>query len=82
MRVPGGRPGELDGAGGLASTGVRRGGGTWAQLSVACAVAVWYVRKDGAYGKAAFSEDAEIFKRKHNWIMCWLYLGAFGSFIG
>ena len=23
-----------------------------------------------------------IFKRKHNWIMCWLYLGTFGSFIG
>jgi len=23
-----------------------------------------------------------IFKRKHNWLMCWLYLGTFGSFIG
>ena len=22
------------------------------------------------------------FKRKHNWLMCWLYLGTFGSFIG
>ena len=23
-----------------------------------------------------------IFKRKHNWLMCWLYVGTFGSFIG
>ena len=23
-----------------------------------------------------------IFNRKHNWIMCWLYTGTFGSFIG
>ena len=23
-----------------------------------------------------------IFKRKHNWLMCWLYTGTFGSFIG
>ena len=23
-----------------------------------------------------------IFQRKHNWIMCWLYTGTFGSFIG
>ena len=23
-----------------------------------------------------------IFTRKHNWLMCWLYLGTFGSFIG
>ncbi len=23
-----------------------------------------------------------IFQRRHNWIMCWLYTGTFGSFIG
>jgi NNP family nitrate/nitrite transporter-like MFS transporter len=28
------------------------------------------------------AEQMVIFKRKHNWIMCWLYLGTFGSFIG
>ncbi len=32
--------------------------------------------------RASFSEQAVIFKSKHNWIMCWLYLGTFGSFIG
>ncbi len=32
--------------------------------------------------KASFADQAVIFKRKHNWLMCWLYLGTFGSFIG
>jgi NNP family nitrate/nitrite transporter-like MFS transporter len=37
---------------------------------------------DLAAAKASFSEQAVIFQRKHNWLMCWLYLGTFGSFIG
>jgi NNP family nitrate/nitrite transporter-like MFS transporter len=32
--------------------------------------------------KASFAEQAVIFQRKHNWVMCWLYTGTFGSFIG
>ena len=37
---------------------------------------------DIADAKASLRDQAVIFKRKHNWIMCWLYLGTFGSFIG
>ena len=33
-------------------------------------------------GTMQFSTQAVIFKRKHNWLMCWLYTGTFGSFIG
>jgi NNP family nitrate/nitrite transporter-like MFS transporter len=32
--------------------------------------------------KASFADQAVIFQRKHNWVMCWLYTGTFGSFIG
>ena len=32
--------------------------------------------------KASFEDQAVIFMRKHNWILSWLYLGTFGSFIG
>jgi NNP family nitrate/nitrite transporter-like MFS transporter len=32
--------------------------------------------------KASFADQAVIFRRTHNWIMCWLYTGTFGSFIG
>ena len=37
---------------------------------------------DIADAKASFAEQAVIFQRKHNWIMCLLYIGTFGSFIG
>jgi NNP family nitrate/nitrite transporter-like MFS transporter len=37
---------------------------------------------DIASAKASFKDQAIIFKRKHNWLMCWLYTGTFGSFIG
>lgn len=37
---------------------------------------------DIADAKASFKDQAVIFKRKDNWLMCWLYLGMFGSFIG
>ncbi len=32
--------------------------------------------------RASFREQAVIFTRKHNWVMCLLYIGTFGSFIG
>ncbi|RXT05800.1 NarK family nitrate/nitrite MFS transporter [Ammoniphilus sp. CFH 90114] len=32
--------------------------------------------------KQSFKEQAVIFKRKHTWIMTWLYVMCFGSFIG
>jgi MFS transporter, NNP family, nitrate/nitrite transporter len=37
---------------------------------------------DIADAKASFATQATIFRRKHNWLMCVLYLGTFGSFIG
>jgi NNP family nitrate/nitrite transporter-like MFS transporter len=37
---------------------------------------------DIASAQASFKEQSIIFSRKHNWIMCILYTGTFGSFIG
>jgi len=37
---------------------------------------------DLASAKASFREQSVIFSRAHNWVMCWLYTGTFGSFIG
>ncbi|MBQ9577929.1 MAG: NarK family nitrate/nitrite MFS transporter [Ottowia sp.] len=45
-------------------------------------IAAWFGMNDLATAKASFADQAVIFKRKHNWIMCWLYIGTFGSFIG
>ncbi|MEI6838559.1 MAG: nitrate/nitrite transporter, partial [Alcaligenaceae bacterium] len=45
-------------------------------------LAAWFGMNDIADAKASFVDQAVIFKRQHNWLMCWLYLGTFGSFIG
>jgi NNP family nitrate/nitrite transporter-like MFS transporter len=49
---------------------------------VASTAAAWLGMNDLATAKASFREQAVIFRRKHNWLMCWLYIGTFGSFIG
>jgi NNP family nitrate/nitrite transporter-like MFS transporter len=48
----------------------------------ASAIASWFGMNDIASARASFSEQAVIFERRHTWIMCWLYTGTFGSFIG
>jgi NNP family nitrate/nitrite transporter-like MFS transporter len=48
----------------------------------ASAFAAWFGMNDIAAARASFAEQAVIFERKHNWVMCWLYTGTFGSFIG
>ncbi|MEP1217024.1 MAG: MFS transporter [Marinobacter sp.] len=54
----------------------------WVPLIILGSLAAWYGMNDIADAKASFKDQAVIFKRKDNWLMCWLYLGMFGSFIG
>jgi NNP family nitrate/nitrite transporter-like MFS transporter len=54
----------------------------WVPFIVIFTIAAWIGMNDIADAKASFRDQAVIFKRKHNWLMCWLYLGTFGSFIG
>ena len=54
----------------------------WVPFIVICSIAAWIGMNDIADARASFREQAVIFRRKHNWLMCWLYLGTFGSFIG
>ncbi len=49
---------------------------------IASAFAAWFGMNDIATMRASFADQAVIFRRTHNWIMCWLYTGTFGSFIG
>ena len=48
----------------------------------ASAFAAWFGMDDIATMKASFADQSVIFHRAHTWIMCWLYTGTFGSFIG
>jgi MFS transporter, NNP family, nitrate/nitrite transporter len=61
---------------------LQNAGFIWVPFIAASAFASWFGMNDIASAKASFSEQAVIFERKHNWIMCWLYTGTFGSFIG
>src|SRR5262245_33983410 len=61
---------------------LQNAGFIWVPFIAMSAFACWFGMNDIASAKASFSEQAVIFERKHNWIMCWLYTGTFGSFIG
>ena len=54
----------------------------WVPWIALTALAAWFGMHDIADAKASFASQAAIFRRKHNWLMCLLYLGTFGSFIG
>lgn len=61
---------------------LQNAGFIWVPLLIASTLASWFGMNDLASASASFKEQAVIFKRKHNWIMCVLYTGTFGSFIG
>lgn len=61
---------------------LQNAGFVWVPFIAVSAIAAWFGMNDIADAKASFAEQAVIFKRKHNWLMCWLYIGTFGSFIG
>ncbi|HET6789496.1 MAG TPA: MFS transporter, partial [Aquabacterium sp.] len=54
----------------------------WVPWIVIATLAAWFFMNDIADAKASFATQAAIFRNKHNWLMCILYLGTFGSFIG
>jgi len=61
---------------------LQNAGFIWVPFIIATSIAAWFGMNDIASAKASFKEQSIIFKRKHNWLMCWLYTGTFGSFIG
>nr|WP_298173584.1 NarK family nitrate/nitrite MFS transporter [uncultured Pseudomonas sp.] len=61
---------------------LQNAGFIWVPFIAAVALAAWFGMNDLSSAKASFREQSVIFSRKHNWLMCWLYLATFGSFIG
>ncbi|MBI1213298.1 MAG: NarK family nitrate/nitrite MFS transporter [Alphaproteobacteria bacterium] len=61
---------------------LQNAGFVWVPFIAISAFAAWFGMNDIASAKASFAEQSIIFQRRHNWIMCWLYTGTFGSFIG
>ncbi len=78
--------GALGGEGQATAAGetlfMQNAGFIWVPFVVVSAFMAWFGMNDLSTAKASFTEQSVIFTRTHNWIMCWLYTGTFGSFIG
>ena len=61
---------------------LQNAGFVWVPFIVVSTVAAWFGMNDIAAAKASLGDQLSILKRTHNWIMCVLYTGTFGSFIG
>ncbi len=61
---------------------LQNAGFIWVPFLIVASLAAWFGMNDLASAKASFKDQAVIFGRAHNWLMCWLYTGTFGSFIG
>ena len=61
---------------------LQNAGFVWVPFIALCAIAAWFFMDDLAPSRGTISDQVVIFRSKHTWIMCWLYLGTFGSFIG
>lgn len=61
---------------------LQNAGFIWVPFILLSAAVAWFGMSDIASAKASFKEQAVIFGRPHTWIMSWLYVGTFGSFIG
>ena len=65
-----------------ASLWMQNAGFIWVPFILISTVAAWLGMNDIADAKASFAQQSVIFGRTHNWLMCVLYIGTFGSFIG
>ena len=61
---------------------IQNAGFIWVPFLVLATIAAWFGMDDITDAKSSFKEQSIIFSRKHNWVMCILYTGTFGSFIG
>ncbi len=77
--VLGGQPQTMSDGGQL---WMQNAGFVWVPFIIAATIAAWAGMNDIADARASFADQAVIFSRKHNWLMCVLYTGTFGSFIG
>jgi NNP family nitrate/nitrite transporter-like MFS transporter len=78
----GGAPQSATQAGVKTTLWLQNAGFVFVPFIAASAFAAWFGMNDIATMKASFADQSVIFRRLHNWIMCWLYTGTFGSFIG
>ncbi|MBV9825595.1 MAG: MFS transporter [Alphaproteobacteria bacterium] len=61
---------------------IQNAGLIWLPLIVVAVFGAYRYMNNLATARSTFADQLVIVKRKHTWIMSWLYIGTFGSFIG
>ncbi|TCJ39140.1 MFS transporter [Frankia sp. BMG5.11] len=61
---------------------MQNAGFVWVPLIGLGTLAAWFGMNDILSARSTFADQASIFSRAHTWLMCWLYTGTFGTFIG
>ena len=78
----GGEAQTITTANGSTQVWLQNAGFIWVPFIVLSTLAAWFGMNDIGNLHSSLKEQNIIFKRLHNWILCWLYIGTFGSFIG
>ena len=65
-----------------AAVWLQNAGFVWVPLILVGVGAAWFGMNNIASAKASFTEQLVIVRHLHTWVMCWLYTGTFGTFIG
>ncbi len=61
---------------------LQNAGYAWVPLIVIAAAAAWFGMDDLTTLRASLADQAVVFLRRDTWLLAWLYLGTFGSFVG
>ncbi len=78
----GGAPQSWTDAGHSTEVWLQNAGYVWVPLILAAAAAAWLGMDDLDTMRASIADQAVVFVRRETWLMAWLYLGTFGSFVG
>jgi NNP family nitrate/nitrite transporter-like MFS transporter len=61
---------------------LQNAGYIWVPFILLATLAAWFGMHNIRVVRATFAEQLVIFRRRHAWLLAWLYAGTFGSFIG
>jgi NNP family nitrate/nitrite transporter-like MFS transporter len=67
---------------GVGEIWLQNAGFIWVPFILIATLGAWFGMNNIRDVRASFSEQLGIFKRRHAWVLAWIYTGTFGSFIG
>ncbi len=82
LAIKGGDPQTYVDRGVVSEVWLQNAGFIWIPLILVATIAVAWGQNNIRDARATFGEQIMIFRRKHAWLLGWLYAGTFGSFIG